>query len=79
MGLTARINGKTVQSGSTADLVFSVPALVSFVSHVCTLQPGDLIFTGTPSGVSRITPNDRVELEIEGIGTLTNLVAAAPA
>lgn len=75
--ISARINGTQVQNSSTSDLVFGVFELVSFVSHVCTLEPGDLIFTGTPSGVSRIRPGDEVEVEIEGIGVLHNSVIDA--
>jgi 2-keto-4-pentenoate hydratase/2-oxohepta-3-ene-1,7-dioic acid hydratase in catechol pathway len=77
LAICARINGHTVQAGSTRNLVFPVDELVSFVSHVSTLHPGDLIFTGTPSGVSRIMPGDQVEIEIESIGCLTNAVIEA--
>ena len=77
LAISARINGKQVQNSSTNDLVFGAFELVSFISHVCTLEPGDLIFTGTPSGVSRIQPGDKVEVEIAGIGVLSNPVIDA--
>jgi 2-keto-4-pentenoate hydratase/2-oxohepta-3-ene-1,7-dioic acid hydratase in catechol pathway len=53
-----------------------VPQLIAFISSVMTLQPGDLIFTGTPAGVSPLKPDDSVEVEIEGLGRLVNPVAA---
>lgn len=72
-----RVNGRQVQDSSTSDLVFNVFELVSFISHVSTLEAGDIIFTGTPSGVTRLQPGDRVEVEIEGIGVLSNPVIDA--
>ena len=79
-----RLNGKVLQDGSTDDLIFSVPYLVSFVSQVFTLEPGDLILTGTPSGVGyardpkiSLKPGDTVEVEVDGIGVLSNPVVAA--
>jgi 2-keto-4-pentenoate hydratase/2-oxohepta-3-ene-1,7-dioic acid hydratase in catechol pathway len=71
-----RLNGKVLQDESTGQLIHSVPEIVSFVSRHITLHPGDLIFTGTPGRTSAIKPGDRVEVEIEGIGTLTNPVTA---
>ena len=65
------------QDGSTADLVFGVADLVAFMSSVMTLLPGDIILTGTPSGVGPIRDGDRVEIEIEGIGVLMNPVVSA--
>jgi len=61
---------------STRDMVFNVSQLVAFISSVMTLEPGDLIFTGTPAGVGALVPGDSVEVEIEGLGKLTNPVAA---
>jgi 2-keto-4-pentenoate hydratase/2-oxohepta-3-ene-1,7-dioic acid hydratase in catechol pathway len=72
--LTTRLNGQVKQDSSTADLIFGVARLVSFISRVMTLEPGDLISTGTPSGVGPIAPGDLVEIEIEGLGTLSNPV-----
>jgi len=80
--LATRLNGVTVQSSSTADMIFDVPALIEFLSGSTTLLPGTVILTGTPEGVgmARTPPlwlkeGDRVEVEIEGIGTLVNAVA----
>ncbi len=74
--VTCRVNGELRQSGSTADMVFGVSELLSYVSHVMTLLPGDVILTGTPAGVGRIEAGDKVEVEIEGIGVLLNPVLA---
>lgn len=71
------VNGEVRQSSRTRELIFSVPRLVSFVSSVMTLEPGDVISTGTPSGVGEIHPGDVVELTVEGVGTLRCGVAAA--
>src|ERR1700736_6376742 len=77
------LNGKTVQDSSTSDMVFSVPFLVSYISSLATLEPGDLILTGTPAGIGCnqtpqvfLQPGDQVSVQIDGIGTLTNLVVA---
>jgi 2-keto-4-pentenoate hydratase/2-oxohepta-3-ene-1,7-dioic acid hydratase in catechol pathway len=72
--LQTRLDGVTVQDGNTADLVFDVPERVSYVSRAFTLLPGDVILTGTPAGVGPIQPGQRVEVEVEGIGTLGNQV-----
>jgi 2-keto-4-pentenoate hydratase/2-oxohepta-3-ene-1,7-dioic acid hydratase in catechol pathway len=72
-----RVNGETKQDSRTSDMIFPPARLVSFISKVMTLVPGDLIVTGTPSGVGAIKAGDRVEVEIEGIGTLVNPVEAA--
>jgi 2-keto-4-pentenoate hydratase/2-oxohepta-3-ene-1,7-dioic acid hydratase in catechol pathway len=74
--LETRLNGETRQSARTSDLIFSVAEVVSFISNVMTLLPGDIIATGTPSGIGRMSPGDVVEVSIEGIGTLRNFVAA---
>ncbi len=70
----AWVNGELRQDGRTSDMVFDVPTLISFVSHVMTLLPGDIISTGTPSGVGPLVPGDTVTVEVEGIGRLTNPV-----
>jgi 2-keto-4-pentenoate hydratase/2-oxohepta-3-ene-1,7-dioic acid hydratase in catechol pathway len=72
--LQTRLDGATVQDGSTSDLVFDVPELVTYVSAAFTLLPGDVILTGTPAGVGPVQHGQRVEVEIEGIGTLANPV-----
>jgi 2-keto-4-pentenoate hydratase/2-oxohepta-3-ene-1,7-dioic acid hydratase in catechol pathway len=78
LSLRCRLNGETVQEGNTAQMIFPVDAIVSFVSRNFTLLPGDIILTGTPSGVGPLTPGDVVEVEIEKIGTLRNPVMAEP-
>jgi len=78
--LNARIetylNREKRQDTSTSDMIFNVYELLSFVSYVMTLLPGDIITTGTPSGVGKMKPGDIVEVRIEGIGSLINTVAA---
>jgi 2-keto-4-pentenoate hydratase/2-oxohepta-3-ene-1,7-dioic acid hydratase in catechol pathway len=68
------LNGKLRQSGSTRNMVFPVPFLIRYVSHIMTLYPGDVITTGTPDGVGPMSPGDRVDIQIESIGTLSNMV-----
>ncbi|MGL5864300.1 MAG: fumarylacetoacetate hydrolase family protein [Dermatophilaceae bacterium] len=70
--LTTRLDGEVVQDGSTADMVRGVAALVAHVSAAFTLLPGDVILTGTPAGVGPVTAGQRVEVEVEGIGVLSN-------
>jgi len=72
--IECRLNGKTVQSSSTRYMIFSIPEILSFVSRNFTLEAGDLICTGTPSGVGPLQAGDVVEVEIEGIGVLRNPV-----
>jgi len=74
--IETRLNGETRQSARTSDLIFDVDTLVSFVSSVMTLLPGDIIATGTPAGIGRMKPGDVVEVTIEKIGTLRNFVVA---
>jgi len=81
--LRTRVNGETRQDDSTAAMIFSVPEIVAFASRVLTLEPGDLIATGTPSGVGNargayLQPGDTVEVEIQGIGQLRNTLVAEP-
>ena len=73
--VTTRLNGKTTQQGHTSEMAFSVPFLIRYISEIMTLYAGDLIATGTPAGVSRMTHGDVVEVEVEGIGVLRNQVA----
>lgn len=68
------LNGELKQKGNTSDLIYSVPDVVSFISHVMTLLPGDVIATGTPSGIGPMKPGDTVEVKIAPIGTLRNYV-----
>ena len=76
LSITCRVNGELRQAGSTSDLVFGIGEIVSYVSRIMTLLPGDVILTGTPGGVGPITAGDKVEVEIEGIGVLVNPVVA---
>jgi 2-keto-4-pentenoate hydratase/2-oxohepta-3-ene-1,7-dioic acid hydratase in catechol pathway len=70
------LNGKVVQQSTTREMIFSVPRLVSFISSVMTLEPGDLISTGTPQGVGPVKAGDVVEIFVEGVGRLRNPVKA---
>jgi 2-keto-4-pentenoate hydratase/2-oxohepta-3-ene-1,7-dioic acid hydratase in catechol pathway len=74
--VVTRVNGKLRQHGKSADMAFSIPFLVSYISHIMTLEPGDLIATGTPAGVGKLAPGDIVEIEIPGVSMVTNPVAA---
>jgi len=75
LGITTRVNGAVRQSGRTSMMVFDCAFLIAFISSVMTLLPADVIFTGTPAGVGPLDAGDVVEVEIEGIGTLRNVVA----
>jgi 2,4-diketo-3-deoxy-L-fuconate hydrolase len=84
LAIRAIVNGETLQDGTTADMIFGVAEVIAFITQTMTLEPGDLIATGTPSGVgfTRTPPiylkaGDEVTIEIEGIGSLTNPVRAA--
>ncbi len=77
LAVRARVNGEPRQDGRTGQMVFDVADLVSYISGVFTLLPGDVILTGTPAGVGQIRAGDLVEVEVEGIGVLANPVVAA--
>jgi len=84
LAITCDVNGERRQDARTSDLIFTIPELVSYLSGICTLLPGDLIFTGTPSGVGVMTgtflaPGDVVTTTIEGVGTMTNRCVATDA
>ena len=70
--LETRLNGKTVQQGSTADFITPIPQLIEFITASMTLEPGDVVATGTPAGIGPMIPGDVVEVDIEGIGVLKN-------
>lgn len=72
--LETRLNGKVVQQGNTADFITPVGELIEFITASMTLEPGDVIATGTPAGIGPMVPGDAVEVEIEGIGTLKNQI-----
>ena len=75
LGVRLYLNGELKQSSNTSRMIFKVSELISFISKVMTLLPGDLILTGTPPGVGQMKRGDTVEVEIDGIGILTNKVA----
>ena len=72
--LETRVNGELRQQGSTADFIFGIPQLLAYMSAAFTLEPGDLILTGTPAGVGPLAAGDRVDVSIAGLGVLTNMV-----
>ena len=81
LGIRLRLNGKTMQDSNTSQLIFKVDEVIAYLSQIFTLEPGDLIFTGTPPGVGMarkppvwLQPGDIVEVEIDGLGTLRNSV-----
>lgn len=85
LGVSLTLNGQTMQRGNTADMIFPVARLVAYLSRFMTLEPGDVIATGTPAGVGTarrppvfLQPGDVVVIEVEGIGRLENPVVAAP-
>ena len=81
LGLWLEVNGRRVQDGSTSNLIFGIPKLISYISQFMTLHPGDLISTGTPAGVGHrrnpqlfMKAGDVLEVEVSGVGTLRNTV-----
>ena len=73
--ITSRVNGETKQESRTSNLIFNIPYLISYLSNVMTLLPGDIISTGTPGGISGMAVGDKVEIEIEGLGILENTIS----
>lgn len=69
-----RLNGAERQRAPTSDMIFGIPVLIEYISRIMTLEPGDLILTGTPEGVGTMQPGDVVEVEIPGVGILRNSV-----
>ena len=83
LDITTTLNGQVVQNGNTGEMIFDVPYLISYISHLTTLEPGDLILTGSPKRVgdapdprTPLKPGDSISIEIEGLGVLSNSVAA---
>jgi 2-keto-4-pentenoate hydratase/2-oxohepta-3-ene-1,7-dioic acid hydratase in catechol pathway len=76
LSVTTRVNGEVRQQSGADDMVFDIPSLVAHISRIMTLEPGDLIATGTPSGVGPLSPGDVVEIDIGGVGSLSNPVVA---
>ena len=86
LAIRLRLNGRTMQDSSTSELIFRIPRLIAHISSTITLEPGDVIATGTPAGVGFarkpqvfLQPGDRIEVEIEGLGVLANSIAAPSA
>jgi 2-keto-4-pentenoate hydratase/2-oxohepta-3-ene-1,7-dioic acid hydratase in catechol pathway len=77
LAVTTRVNGEIRQQSPASDMVFSIPFLVEYISAIMTLEPGDIIATGTPDGVGPLSAGDRVEVEIAGVGSVSNGVVAA--
>jgi 2-keto-4-pentenoate hydratase/2-oxohepta-3-ene-1,7-dioic acid hydratase in catechol pathway len=72
------VNGEVRQDGSAADMVFDIPTLVAYISGVMTLEPGDLVLTGTPEGVGTLSEGDVVEVEVVGVSRVSNRVTSEP-
>ncbi|MEK7402094.1 MAG: fumarylacetoacetate hydrolase family protein [Gemmatimonadota bacterium] len=75
--VVTRVNGTERQRGSASQMAFSIPMVLSYISHIMTLEPGDLVATGTPAGVGTLKPGDVVEVEVLGISRVQNRVAAS--
>ena len=76
LAVICKVNGEVRQAGFTSDMVFGVAEVLEYITAFATLLPGDVILTGTPSGVGKVEPGDVMEVEVDGIGTLTNRVVA---
>lgn len=76
VSIKTRVNGELKQDGNTSDMIFDVPALLEYISEWITLEPGDVVATGTPCGVGPVAVGDVMEIEVEGIGVLRNTVIA---
>jgi 2-keto-4-pentenoate hydratase/2-oxohepta-3-ene-1,7-dioic acid hydratase in catechol pathway len=76
LAVVCKVNGEVRQAGFTSDMVFGVAEILEYITAFTTLLPGDVILTGTPAGVSKVEPGDLMEVEVDGIGTLTNRLVA---
>lgn len=76
LSVLTRLNGVQRQSGSARDMVFSIPKLLAYISGIMTLEPGDVVATGTPAGVGKLAPGDVVQVEIPGVSKVSNTVRA---
>lgn len=74
LAVTTRVNGEVRQHGEASDMAFDVPAILAYVSSIMTLEPGDLVATGTPDGIAPLADGDVVEIEVAGVGTVRNPV-----
>lgn len=77
LAVVCKVNGEVRQAGFTSDMVFGVAEILEYITAFTTLLPGDVILTGTPAGVSKVEPGDLMEVEVDGIGTLTNRLVAS--
>jgi 2-keto-4-pentenoate hydratase/2-oxohepta-3-ene-1,7-dioic acid hydratase in catechol pathway len=75
--VTTRVNGEVRQHGEISDLVFSIPVILEYITRAMTLEPGDIVATGTPEGIGPLEPGDRVEVEVAGVGSVSNPVVRA--
>ena len=75
LAVITRVNGEVVQEGDAADMVFDIPTIIEYVTAIMTLEPGDLVATGTPEGVAPLSDGDIVEIEVVGVGAVKNPVA----
>jgi 2-keto-4-pentenoate hydratase/2-oxohepta-3-ene-1,7-dioic acid hydratase in catechol pathway len=76
LAVICTVNGEVRQAGFTSDMVFGVAEIIEYIAAFTTLLPGDVILTGTPSGVGKVEPGDVMEVEVDGIGKLSNLVVS---
>jgi len=76
LGVTTRVNGEVRQQGPASDMAFDIPTIIAHISRIMTLHPGDLIATGTPDGIGPLAEGDEVEVEVGGVGSVTNRVVA---
>jgi 2-keto-4-pentenoate hydratase/2-oxohepta-3-ene-1,7-dioic acid hydratase in catechol pathway len=76
LSVVTRVNGVERQRGSARDMAFHIPTLLAYITTIMTLEPGDLVATGTPAGVGKLAPGDVVEIEIPGLSRVRNTVAA---
>jgi 2-keto-4-pentenoate hydratase/2-oxohepta-3-ene-1,7-dioic acid hydratase in catechol pathway len=76
--VVTRVNGEERQRGAAREMAFRIPTILAYVSRVMTLEPGDLVATGTPAGVGPLAPGDEVEIEVVGVSRVRNPVVAAP-
>ncbi len=77
LSVTTRVNGEVRQDAPVSDMAFDIPRIIEYVSAIMTLEPGDLVVTGTPDGIGTLKPGDRVEVEVQGVGSVSNPVVAA--
>jgi 2-keto-4-pentenoate hydratase/2-oxohepta-3-ene-1,7-dioic acid hydratase in catechol pathway len=74
LGVTTRVNGEVRQQGDAREMVFDIPTIITYITGIMTLEPGDLVLTGTPDGIAPLSEGDEVEVEVAGVGTVKNPV-----